>query len=346
MTTDDRDDIEPLSPSSFKVGEVDRLSGFFTPVWESKRRLRAESPIPATSAAATSAATPSSAPDVSSEPARDSVEPAQRPSTPPPARQAAAPGPFIAAGPPRASRPPLERRPIISPAPARHTPSPAAASPANATSAGKKGAEPARTASRAVDGSASKPTPTLAPQNRVPPRADAATSAAPPSSEQPAVDPTGVGLRPVIPMPQNPGRTPPRAKASSAPPAAAAGPSRRPIEPVVLEREPELRTAPPTSAPPARPSWPSSEQRAARAAGVAAVLHDKLRTKPVDSVDTLARHRETESEREALQRAAVRAAATPPDPYPTQLLRTLRRTFHLSMPLPESVRAMIDKYRY
>ena len=139
-------------------------------------------------------------------------------------------------------------------------------------------------------------------------------------------------------MPQNPGRTTPRAKSSSAPPAA----EQRPAPP----REPELRTAPPTSAPPARASWPAADQRAVRAAGAAVVLHDKLRSKGVDSVDTLARHRETESEREALQRAAVRAAATPPDPYPLHLLRTLRRTLHLSMPLPESVRAMIDKYRY
>lgn len=76
------------------------------------------------------------------------------------------------------------------------------------------------------------------------------------------------------------------------------------------------------------------------------MLHEKLRSKGVDSVDTFGRHRETESEREALQRAAARAAATPPDPYPLHLLRTLRRTLHLSMPLPESVRAMIDKYRY
>ena len=53
MTTEDDRDIESSNPpSSFEVGEADRLSGFFTPVWESKRRLRAESPVPATSAAA------------------------------------------------------------------------------------------------------------------------------------------------------------------------------------------------------------------------------------------------------------------------------------------------------
>jgi len=70
------------------------------------------------------------------------------------------------------------------------------------------------------------------------------------------------------------------------------------------------------------------------------------RPKPVDSVDTFARHRETESEREALQRAAARAAATPPEPYPSSLLRSLRRTLHLSTPLPDAIRAMLEKYRY
>jgi hypothetical protein len=89
------------------------------------------------------------------------------------------------------------------------------------------------------------------------------------------------------------------------------------------------------------------QQRSRHAAAAAAALHEKLERKlPTDSVETMARHRETESEREALQAAAARASATPADPYPSQVLRTLRRTIHLSTPLPDAVRQMVEKYRY
>jgi hypothetical protein len=75
-------------------------------------------------------------------------------------------------------------------------------------------------------------------------------------------------------------------------------------------------------------------------------MHEKLKRMQSESVDTFARHRETESDREALQAAAAYAAATPPEPYPSQTLRSLRRTFHLSTPLPQDVREMLEKYRY
>lgn len=53
MSRDDSD-IESTNPSkNFKVGDFDRLSGFFTPVWESKRRIRSESPIPSSSPGST-----------------------------------------------------------------------------------------------------------------------------------------------------------------------------------------------------------------------------------------------------------------------------------------------------
>jgi len=359
MTTDDRDDIESNSPASFKVGEVDRLSGFFTPVWESKRRLRAESPIPPASAAAA----PSSA-GTESEPAAESEAPARQPSQPPPPPRRAAPtATFVAATPPRASRPPIKGRPSAAPAAGR-APDDAAA---KGGSPPVKGGAP-RPEKRAAAGLTSPakgaadttsepaPTPRARPEEQRA-RAAAAEAAALGTAAEPAQDSMtpSVTVRPVIPMPQNPGRTTPRARPSSVPPAAEQQPARRShpgapnvddVSEPVPPREPELRTAPPTSAPPARASWPAADQRAVRAAGAAAVLHDKLRGKAVDSVETFGRHRETESEREALQRAAGRAAATPPDPYPLHLLRTLRRTLHLSVPLPESVRAMIDKYRY
>jgi hypothetical protein len=75
MSTDDRD-IESSNPSkNFKVGDFDQRSGFFTPVWESKRRIRSEPPAPpssksegsppASSAQAEEAAAPEAAtPDV------------------------------------------------------------------------------------------------------------------------------------------------------------------------------------------------------------------------------------------------------------------------------------------
>jgi hypothetical protein len=59
MNSDDRD-IESSNPSkNFKVGDVDQLSGFFTPVWESKRRIRSEPPGPPSSKGAPSSRTPS-----------------------------------------------------------------------------------------------------------------------------------------------------------------------------------------------------------------------------------------------------------------------------------------------
>lgn len=356
MTTDDRDDIESNSPASFKVGEVDRLSGFFTPVWESKRRLRAESPIPPASAAAA----PSSA-GTESEPASESEVPARQPSQPPPSRRAAAAA-FVAATPPRASRPPIKGRPSASPAANRREPDAAGAQGGSAKAVGsalRADTKPAAGASslpKAAAAVASEPSPTPRARPEERPSLEAPADAGGEAAElEPSLDglTPSVTARPVIPMPQNPGRVTPRAKSSSAPPPAGdqhVGRRAYPGADAALEpaspREPELLAAPPTSAPPARASWPAADQRAVRAAGAAAVLHDKLRGKGVDSAETFGRHRETESEREALQRAAVRAAATPPDPYPLHLLRTLRRTLHLSMPLPESVRAMIDKYRY
>jgi hypothetical protein len=157
-----------------------------------------------------------------------------------------------------------------------------------------------------------------------------------------------VTVRPVIPMPSTPGRVPPRPKAPSAPPSAAsaalkqAGPDLEPGE--FIDREPAFRA--PAAAPPRR--GPSPEvQRSTRVTAAATSLHERLKTKvPIDSVDTFARHRETESEREAFQAAAARAALLPSDPYPGHVLRTLRRTIHLSTPLPDDVRRMLEKYRH
>jgi hypothetical protein len=107
-----------------------------------------------------------------------------------------------------------------------------------------------------------------------------------------------------------------------------------------LEREPDIHSPPPAARAPV--------QRSARAAAVATALHDKfVKGRPqIDSAETFARHRETESEREAAIAAAARAAAAPADPYASHVLRSLRRSIHLSTPLPDAVRQMIEKYRY
>jgi hypothetical protein len=422
MSTDDRD-TESQNPSkSFKVGEVDRLSGFFTPVWESKRRLRAGSPIPPSSAAASA---PSSARNADKN-ARPSTPPPSSPSQlaaeQPPAAGAPEP-PFLTspARPHRASSPPraaLGQRsaaapPIVGPkttapqaapvqtAPAKAAPAkvppprramaakdaPAKAERAPAepvpTPQGMTAIEPSPSAGAWSIPASLEPLAIAAPTRRAEPLAmgqratvDAAaaipevpeprsaeTSDPAPSASDGADSPlleadalagtaltaaVAVSARPLIPMPSSPGRAAARPKApASTPNAAAVVPKRagHDLGEDHRDREPEFR-APPAPLPRRSPNL-AIQQRSGRAAAAAAVLHEKIERKlSSDSVDTFARHRETESEREALQAAAARAAATPADPYPSRVLRTLRRTIHLSTPLPEAVRQMVDKYRY
>lgn len=353
MSTDDRD-TESANPSkSFKVGEVDRLSGFFTPVWESKRRLRSESPVPSSSAAASA---PSSARGANSDkPAasRPSVPPPapSRRSSPPPAK-ADAVRPPRPAGPTRAvARTAPEHEP--EPAPSEASASPSA--PGELDVAASFAATPlAPPAARADGGGAAEPL-TSGPAVGVPASSDegaepmdgaaAAAGAAPdPRFADALAAAAAVTMRPVIPMPDTPGRAPQRSKPPSTPgPADDASERAAPPHEAPVAREPAHRSPPPA----ARGPLPVG-LRSARAAAAATAMHERfvkgrLQT---DSADTFARHRETESEREAAMAAAARAAAAPADPYPSHVLRSLRRTIHLSTPLPEPVRQMIEKYRY
>jgi hypothetical protein len=380
MTTDDRD-TESQNPSkSFKVGEVDRLSGFFTPVWESKRRLRAQSPVPASSAAASSPSSvrgsdknsrpstppPSGAPSgrtgegqpVVNAPAAAKADPVHpgRTSRPPPrpsaAQRAAAtskgvttkaePTPSDVAG-PAVAKPPVEvpaaPTPIGSAAPVERDEGVAAA-PGSVDSAA-----PGMLTARGDD---------LAPVSR-PTDAEARgvnTPAVAPDALAGTTLTTGVAVsvRPVIPMPSTPGRAAARpSKPPSSPraaPVALKQTSPNPDPGDGLERDPESReseAAPLLLRRPAR----AEKQRPTRAGNAGGASYERLERKPpTDSVDTFPRYRETESEREALQAMAARAAATAADPYPNHVLRTLRRTIHLSTTLPEAVRQMVDKYRY
>jgi hypothetical protein len=74
-------------------------------------------------------------------------------------------------------------------------------------------------------------------------------------------------------------------------------------------------------------------------------VHEKLKAKLLpDAVETPARHRETDSDREAMQAVAARAAATTGEAYPMHLLRRLRRSIPLSVPLPETIRSMLNRH--
>jgi hypothetical protein len=89
---------------------------------------------------------------------------------------------------------------------------------------------------------------------------------------------------------------------------------------------------------------PNVQHRSLRASAAATAVHEKLKAKlHADSVEIPTRHRETDSDREAMQAVVARAAAEPADSQPLHLLRRLRRTLHLSTPLPEAVRSMLKK---
>jgi hypothetical protein len=141
-----------------------------------------------------------------------------------------------------------------------------------------------------------------------------------------------------------------RAKRASKSPSAAsvaleqAGPNLGPE--AYLDQEPEFRPALASPAPAPREERGDIHARSLRASVAATAVHDKLKAKlQLDSADTHARHRETDSDREAVQALQDRSVALSTEPYPLHLLRRLRRTIHVSMPLPESVRSLLAKYR-
>lgn len=259
MTRDDRD-LESGNPSkSFKVGQFDRSSGFFTPVWESKRRIRSESPIPSSSA------TPSSAKGGAAQRADTKVAEGAPP------EPAAALSPAIAAG--------------------------------NPAGAGASGGS---------DGAGDRAA--------APPSADAAS---PPSK--------------------------PAGAASAA--LKQAGPNLGPD--AFLDREPDFRAARTTPAARSESELPQKDvvrgahQRSVRASAAATRVHEQLRARALaDGIDAPHMRRATDTDREALAAIAsvLPAEAGASAGYPIHLLRRLRRTIHLSTPLPESVRAMIARY--
>jgi hypothetical protein len=95
----------------------------------------------------------------------------------------------------------------------------------------------------------------------------------------------------------------------------------------------------------ARAERPALHYRSLRATAAATAVHEQLKNKlQAEATETAARYRETDSDREAWRAVAAATLAKNEDPYPLQLLRRLRRTIHLSAPLPESIRSVLSKY--
>jgi hypothetical protein len=111
-----------------------------------------------------------------------------------------------------------------------------------------------------------------------------------------------------------------------------------------MDQEPDFRAPRHNPDSPPHAERPNVHYRSLRASVAATAVHEKLKAKlNADSVDSPARHRETESDREAMQALVARAAETTPEGYPLQLLRRLRRTIPVSVPVPEAIRSMLDK---
>lgn len=272
MSRDDSD-IESSNPSkSFKVGDFDRLSGFFTPVWESKRRIRSESPIPASSPVSSKggAAKPASKPTPSHGTAMKPA-PTQVPAQPEPA----------AAG-----------------------PSAAAKAPAAAASASASGAALAKS--------------------------DAAAPAKPALSLQESAGP-------------------PRTRAVAPRPSVAALKQAGPNLPAeaFLDPKPDFRVPLSKLTPAPQAERTNNNQRSLRASVAATRVHEQLRARAqADSFEApeLPWGSESEPEATAVSPAAGVSSSAADDPYPLHLLRRLRRTIHLSTPVPEAVRQMLARY--
>ena len=312
MNTDDRD-IESSNPSkNFKVGDVDQLSGFFTPVWESKRRIRSEPPGPPSSKGAPSSHTPS-----------------QRGSTPPSAPEVAsaderAPG-KVGKGIPRPRSEAAANKPAARAGSGRTpTPPPPSASE-RPSSAG------APRAPSAADEAEAAPVP-------LPPEVAAVFNA--PTSADPSS----------LAAPPDAGGTPAVARAPSdatRPSAAAralrdAGPDLPPA--AFLDAEPEFRVPPAPAIPrPSRTDRPAAQFHGQRVAHAASRVHDQLKAKLQAEAAELEQSRldiDPDTHRDALQALEP----SPYDPFPISLLRRLRRTIRLSTPVPDAVRSLISKY--
>lgn len=327
MSTDDRD-IESSNPSkNFKVGEFDQRSGFFTPVWESKRRIRSEPPPP------------------SSRKAADSTSPS-RPASRPPASAGTPPT--------RAAVGASDRESTAVSSPATGVNSPAKAGAAvprpRAPSEGKPRSSGGRASSKKA--APAKASESAAPASQheqaviLPPAVAAVFNAAPePTAAAPGAD-TSALAQPSLDagsraagQSQGVGKTP----SAAARALQSAGPDLPPA--AFLDEEPDFRPPLVPSAPrPPRVERPALQQRALRASAAATRIHEQLKAKLQAEAAEIAESRyelEPETNRTPMSDLELRGES---EPFPLSSLRHLRRTLRLSTPVPESIRARFSKY--
>ena len=328
MSTDDRD-IESGNPSkNFKVGEFDQRSGFFTPVWESKRRIRSEPPPSSRSAADSANASPS-------KPASLPPGPLGVPST----RAGGAGNPESSSASPEAAGAHSPRRAGAG------VPRPRAPSDRPRADGGRAISKKATGAAKA--GESTAPASQHDAQARavvLPPAVAAVFNAAPePAAEAPETDtpPAQRSLDRSLDAGQQrgPGKTP----SAAARALESAGPDLPPA--AFLDEEPDFRPPLAPSVPrPPRAERPQLQQRALRASAAATRVHEQLKAKLQAEAAEIAENRyelEPETNRTPLQDLELRGEL---EPYPLSSLRHLRRTLRLSTPVPDSIRSMFSKY--
>ncbi|MEO8181295.1 MAG: hypothetical protein ABI895_20865 [Deltaproteobacteria bacterium] len=323
MSTDDPD-IESSNPSkNYKVGDFDQLSGFFTPVWESKRRIRSEPPAPPSSKGGSNRPEPSSKsapPGAASTP--DAPLSAEEPANTKTSKDAGVPRPRASSGSPTAGRVGGRSSAVQAP-----TPVPPAPSSERSSAPGE------------LAGSRSVLLPPAVAEVFSAPVVDDADGASPPAGptasprrEEAATDPQR------------------HAEPASASPSAAAralrdaGPDLPPA--AFLDQEPEFRSragVPRTGVPrPERSDRPAAQYRAQLVSSAAARVHEQLKAKlqaEAAEIDESRFDRDPETHRDLLLGEPAEY-----DPYPLSLMRRLRRTIRLSTPVPDPVRSLVSKY--
>jgi hypothetical protein len=310
MSTDDRD-IESSNPSkNFKVGDFDQRSGFFTPVWESKRRIRSEPPAPPSSKGESQRSAPSSR-----APSRGRAEP---PASASPeaaaagkaAKAAPVPRPRTAAGgKSKARSQPARAATPVPPAPASERPAPSG-------------------------------NPTGVAQTLLPPALAAVFNAPVAPEELEALRPVTGAAASEAPAGVSPQRTAARPSAAARA-LQEAGPDLPPA--AFLDAEPDFRSPPPAAPPAAHADRNPVRYRALRASTAATRVHEQLKAKlqaEAAEIDESRFELDPETHRNPMQ--GLESAE--PDPFPLSLMRRLRRTIRLSTPVPDRVRSLISKY--
>jgi len=336
MSTDDRD-IESSNPSkNFKVGEFDQRSGFFTPVWESKRRIRSEPPPPSSRSAADSAG---------SSPSKPGSLPPGSANVPPTRAAAGAASPESSSANADATGAQLQRRSGAGvPRPRAASERPRAPSERPRSASGRPAStKPGAGAAKAAESAATASQHDTAAAVVLPPAVAAVFNAAPePAAAAPDAD---TAAQRSLDRSLDTGQ---RGSAGKTPSAAAralqsAGPDLPPA--AFLDEEPDFRPPLVPSVPrPARAERPAQQQRALRASAAATRVHEQLKAKLQAEAAEIAESRyelEPETNRTPLQDLELQGE---PEPFPLSSLRHLRRTLRLSTPVPESIRSSFSKY--